>query len=66
MPYTPAGDRATRKYKSTNMSNVSIALNHKYDTDIISRLEAVGNKQGYIKRLIREDIARHPEPEPEP
>ena len=27
------------------------------DADIISRLDTVGNKQGYIKRLIRADIA---------
>lgn len=33
-------------------------LNVKNDADIIERLNAVRNKQGYIKRLIREDIIR--------
>jgi hypothetical protein len=29
------------------------------DADILEWLSALDNKQGYIKRLIREDIARH-------
>ncbi len=33
-------------------------LNRKTDADIIAKLETVSSKQGYIKRLIREDIAR--------
>jgi len=34
-----------------------LQLNIKTDTDILKKLEEVPNKQGYIKALIREDIA---------
>lgn len=33
-------------------------LNKKYDADIIGKLDTVGNKQGYLKRLIRDDIGK--------
>lgn len=33
-------------------------LNHNTDSEIIKRLSKEPSKQGYIKRLIREDIAR--------
>ena len=36
---------------------VFIKLNLKTDADILEQLEKVGNKQGYIKELIRKDIA---------
>ncbi len=32
-------------------------LMHSTDADILAKLESVGNKQGYIKALIRADIA---------
>ncbi|MDR2044240.1 MAG: hypothetical protein LBQ15_07710 [Clostridium sp.] len=54
------------KYKSNNKYNkektVMFAIRAVTATeqDIIQRLESVGNKSGYIKRLIREDIARNP------
>lgn len=31
------------------------------DSDILDKLESVGNRQGYIKELIRKDIANRPE-----
>ena len=34
----------------------SIKLNNKTDADIISKLGAVKNMQGYIKELIRADL----------
>ena len=35
-----------------------IKLNQHTDPDVIARLDAQPSMQGYIKRLIREDIAR--------
>ena len=51
--------KAIAKYDAANTTKVIMKLNLKADADILARLEAVGNKQGYIKRLIREDIAKN-------
>lgn len=40
---------------------VFLKLNQNTDADILGWLDAQDNKQGYIKALIREDIARHKE-----
>lgn len=47
-----------RKYDMTHTKPVYLKLNLKTDADIIEKLSTVGNMQGYIKALIREDIAR--------
>ena len=36
-------------------------LNHNTDRDVIEKLSSVPSKQGYIKTLIREDIAKDSE-----
>lgn len=46
---------AQERYDKENTVRVRLKLNKKTDADIIRRLEEVGNKQGYIKQLIRED-----------
>lgn len=43
-------------YEKNNCTRVSIKLCNKTDADIIEALNNCGNKQGYIKELIREDI----------
>ena len=43
--------------KKTEHEGVYLKLNTINDSDIIGRLEKTGNKQGYIKELIRTDIA---------
>lgn len=48
--------RAVAKYDATNTRKVTIKLNINTDADIIAKLEAVDNMQGYIKKLIRGDI----------
>ncbi len=53
-----AQKRATAKYDSGHTKQVKLKLNLKTDSDIIERLDEVGNIQGYIKRLIREDIKK--------
>ena len=44
------------RYNKLNTTTLCIRLNRKTDTDIIERLKAVQSKQGYVKRLIRQDI----------
>lgn len=44
------------KYDKANTVQYKLKLNKKWDRDIIAKLESVGNKQGYIKELIRADI----------
>lgn len=53
-----AHNLATDRYDRENTRAVKFKLNLKTDADILAKLEAESNKQGYIKRLIREDIAR--------
>lgn len=49
---TEAQKRAKLKYDEAN----TVQLNRKTDADILARLDAVANKQGYIKDLIRADL----------
>ena len=58
MAVSEAHKRASIKYDKENMRQIKFNLSMKYDQDVIAKLEAVGNKQGYIKDLIRADIAR--------
>lgn len=50
--------RAQDKYDKANTVKILLKLNKKTDADVLARLEEVESKQGYIKRLIREDIRR--------
>lgn len=44
------------RYDQQNTRQIRLKLNIKTDKDILERLDKVGNKQGYIKDLIRADI----------
>ena len=48
------------KYQKANTIQVNIRLSKKYDADVIEKLNSLDNtgKSTYIKKLIREDIAR--------
>ena len=48
--------RAIEKYNKRMLKSYTIHLNRKTDEDIISFLDGLENKQGYIKNLIREDM----------
>lgn len=50
--------RAVAKYDAKNTRKIVLKLNKATDADILKRLDAVDNRQGYIKRLIREDIEK--------
>lgn len=49
---------AQAKYDSTHCKCYTLKMNLETDSDIIEKLSNVESKQGYIKQLIREDIAR--------
>lgn len=49
---------AQARYDAAHTVQVRLKLNKDTDADILGKLEAVGNKQGYIKGLIRSDIAK--------
>lgn len=57
-PFTEAVKRAQARYNKANTKQVLLKLNINTDADILEVLDRVGNKQGYIKALIRADAAR--------
>lgn len=54
-----AKNKAKDRYDKENTKQIKFKFNLKTDADIITRLAAEPSMQGYIKRLIREDIARN-------
>lgn len=59
---TPEARRARNihgeKWDKENTRQVKFKFNIRTDADILAHLEAQQNVQGYVKSLIREDIAR--------
>lgn len=53
---TDAQKRAVAKYDAENTRRIVLKLNKTTDKDVLDRLDTVGNRQGYIKGLIRKDI----------
>lgn len=47
---------SNKKYDKNNTKQIKLKLNLKTDKDVLDKLNSVGNKQGYIKKLIRNDI----------
>ncbi|MEE8886719.1 MAG: hypothetical protein SOI56_09230 [Eubacteriales bacterium] len=47
------------RYDRKTARRVMLKLNKNTDADIIEKLEAQDSMQGYIKKLIREDIAKN-------
>ena len=52
-----AQNEAQARYDAENTVQVRMKLNKKTDADILEQLEKIENKQGYIKELIRRDLA---------
>jgi|GEM_PF-607278 len=52
------GNKAVRKYEKENTVRISLILNKNTEPDLIDRLQTVDSKNGYIKSLIRADIAQ--------
>lgn len=60
MPKTPDSNlRAITKFTKEKTVSVNLRLNKNTDADIIAKLESVLSKMGYIKQLIRADIAKN-------
>lgn len=53
-----ADSQAKRDWMKANTTIITMKLNHRTDADIIEQLTNVQNKNGYIKQLIRADIAK--------
>ncbi len=58
-PKTPVANlRAINKFNKEKTTVITVRLNNKTDADILERLNELSeSKQGYIKRLIRADMA---------
>lgn len=61
---TDAQKRASAKYDASHTVQIHLKLNTTTDSDILAQLESVAKsdpsgKQGYIKSLIRADIAKN-------
>lgn len=56
MTTSDAKIKANNKFNKANTRMVSLRLNYKTDADIISKLDSVESKMGYIKSLIRKDL----------
>lgn len=54
-----AQKKAVQKYDAKNTRQYHLKLNLTTDADIIAKLEQVESIQGYIKDLVRQDIARN-------
>ena len=54
---TTAQKAASERYDRENTVRVAIKLNKRTDADILAQLDRQDNKQGYIKALIRADMA---------
>ena len=50
--------KSHQQWVAENTTRVVMNLNHNTDKDVLEKLSQVPSKQGYIKTLIREDIAR--------
>ena len=55
---TEAQKKASANYAKKMTKCVNLAFNKKTDADILEKLEQVDSKMGYIKKQIREDIAK--------
>ena len=48
--------KAAAIWDRNNTTQVKLKLQNNTDSDILDVLDRIGNKQGYIKRLIRDDL----------
>ena len=55
----------TYKFDRENTRQLRVKLNKKTDADILLHIDKQSNIQGYIKQLIRADIAAHAGDAPE-
>ena len=64
MTYTENGKYASQaRWAEKNAKKYLLKFYYTKDAEIIEKLESVDSKLEYIRRLIREDIARNPDPD---
>ena len=51
-----AQKRASKKYDKSNTKGLLLKFNLNTDSDILKYLDTLNNKQGHIKKLIRQDM----------
>ena len=51
-----AKKKAQLRYDKENTKQIILKLNTKTDADVLGKLESVGNKQGYLKDLVRDNL----------
>ena len=54
----PSSQKAIMKWQKNNLLQMKINLNKETDADIIEYLDSCPNKQGLIKDLLRQHIAK--------
>lgn len=55
----PEGNKASiKRYQAANIRKIPLMINRKTEADILAFLEAQPNRNGYIKALIRADMAK--------
>lgn len=55
---TAAQIKASNKYAKENTKTFLIKVNKKTETEILEKLESTENRNGYIKKLIYEDLQK--------
>lgn len=62
--YDEKANKRSQKYQSNHIRQIKFGFSIELDADILTQLDSVPNKQGYIKELIRADIAARAKSEP--
>ena len=52
---------AKKEWTKANTTRIMLKLNNRTDKDVLEKLDEVPSKQGYIKKLIRDDITEDKE-----
>ena len=47
---------SVKKYRKKNVLHVGIDFNRNTEPDLVEKMEAVENRSGYVKGLVRRDI----------
>lgn len=55
---TDAQRRAQKRYMKTRTRQIAFRLNIGTDADILAHIDKQPSKQGYLKQLVRADIAK--------
>ena len=54
---------AKKRYDAKNLVRYSLVLNRNTDAELIEHMERQESKNGYLKKLIRDDLQREEEQE---